>query len=358
MSNSEVEVSTWVLAIFMMLSCISAARMEVSEAYSHYSTSTKFYSSDNYLKCTFDEQVTVSSTEEISDLIKLYTSREQPVKIRATRRGFHSGMGFVCSGKRGSSYAEYHKVVDGGETTSITVLLHLLNRVVEADGERHQLTVEAGMTLRELTLTAEANDMSVPLGALSLYANLTVGGVILSSAHGSGYQTTSSLGDLVRKVKWVDARGEIIVSDLETEHGAKEGRALVGGLGLLGVVTEITLQLQPNTRTVVEVRKDLNDTNMVAEVLKSLEEETPHVITFWRPDFGMYKAVLFTQVEEGEYDPATMPEFYPNGSIALLTSVDEHDANTMKELLFGWENDVKDESPSADVLNTGWDGFR
>jgi len=154
-------------------------------------------------------------------------------------------------------------------------------------------------------------------------------------------------------VKWVDASGKIIESEMQTEQGAREVRALVGGLGLLGIVTEFTLQLQPNSRTIVEVRKNLEDTHMVGELKKLLEEETPHVISIWRPDFGRYKAVLWTQVEEKDYDAATMPTFYPNGSIALLTATDEQTANSTKELMAAWESDVRDESPSADVLNSG-----
>lgn len=359
--NPGVKTSTWVVGIFMMLtSCVAAGgasestRMRVSEAYSHHDSSTTLYSSDNYLKCNSDEQLSVSSTEEISDLIKRYTSRTEPVKIRATRRGFHSSLAFVCSGKRGSSHPEYHEFTAlPDHTAAITVLLHLMNRVVSVDGSRHQLTVEAGMTLRELTLAAEANAMSVPAGALSIYANLTVGGSILASAHGSGYRTTSSLSDLVRKVKWVNAKGEILLSDVKTERGAKEVNALVEGLGLLGIVTELTLQLQANSRTVVEVRKGLKDGNIAAELKGMLEEETPHVTAFWRPDFGTYKAVLWKQVEEGEFNPATMPKFYPNGSIALINPFNEEVATAFKEVMAAWEDDPKDESPSADVVNAG-----
>ncbi|KAG0606949.1 hypothetical protein M758_9G181600 [Ceratodon purpureus] len=361
MFDSEVRTSIWLLGTIMMLSCVSAgkspgftidsAKIGVSEAYSHDDTSTTLYSSDNYLKCTSDQQVTVNSTQDLSDLIKLYTSSKKPVKIRATRRGFHSSMGFVCSGKRGSSYAEYHKVIDNHVITSITVLLHLMNRIVTVDCEHHQLTVEAGMTLRELTLAAEANHMSVLAGSLPVYANLTVGGVIMASAHGTGYRRSSSVGDLVRKVKWVNGKGEIIVSDLQTKHGAKEVRALVGGLGLLGIVTEVTLQLQPYSRSIVEVRKDLKDKNIVDDLKKMIKHETPAVIAFWRPDFGTYKSVLWTQVNESEYSAAKMPKFYPNGSIELFTAVDDHLANTVKEVMAAWENDAKDESPSANVLN-------
>ncbi|KAG0610744.1 hypothetical protein M758_7G088100 [Ceratodon purpureus] len=351
MLSWRAQASTWLLGMFMVLSCCvpagGTAATGVSEAYSHNDSSTRLYSSDNFLKCNFDQQVTVRTTQEISDLIKHYANHEA-VRIRATRHGFHSSMGFVCAGKRGSSYAAYHNVnPDDDSVTSIMVLLHLMNNVVSVDSERHLLTVEAGMTIRELALAAEAHDLSVPAGALPAYANLTVGGVVSTSAHGTGYRTISTLGGLVTKVKWVNAKGEII----ESEQGSKEMKALVGGLGLLGIVTELTLQLQPNSRTVVEVRKGLDDTNMVADVKKILQEETPHVMVIWRPDVGMYAATSWKQVEEGEYDAATMPKFYPNGTIALMVPVDEQAATSLKELITAWEDDPRDESPTADVLN-------
>lgn len=109
-----------------------------------------------------------------------------------------------------------------------------MNRVVSVDPEHHQLTIEAGMTVLELANAAEANNMSIRAGAFSVYSNLTVGGIITASAHGSGLGTVSSLGNLVTKIKWVNAEGEIIVSDSKTEGGTKQVNALVGGLGLLG----------------------------------------------------------------------------------------------------------------------------
>ena len=54
----------------------------------------------------------------------------------------------------------------------------------------------------------------------------------------------------VTQLTWVNGWGEIVVSDA----GSPEVAALVGGLGLLGVVTEVTLQLQPLSFTVVETR--------------------------------------------------------------------------------------------------------
>lgn len=316
----------------------------VSEALSHDNSDTTLYSADNYLKCNSLQHVTPKSTEEIATLIKGYTSHPEHVTIRATRPGFHSSAGFVCSGKRGSSKAEFH---DDNSETGVTVLMQFMNRVAGVDAERKQMTVESGMTLLQLVNAAEANGMSVPAGALSIYANLTVGGVILSSAHGSGFGTVGSLGDLVTAVKWVNAKGEIVVSDLERSE--KEVRALVGGLGLLGIATEFTLQLQANSRTILEVRKGLSDENIVADLKKMMETETPHVIVFWRPDFGNYKTIMFTEVTEGNEKVA--PKFYPKGKIAYLTEVDGQIANAWGELLAKWEEDAAEESASAEVMN-------
>ena len=124
----------------------AAATTGVSEGFSHEDTDTILYSSDSYLKCTSDLHVTPTTTEEVSERIKLYSakrSNNDPVKIRATRRVFHSSAGFVCPGDRANS-KEYtnddsksHED-DAGAAISITMLMHRLNHVVEVDAERHR----------------------------------------------------------------------------------------------------------------------------------------------------------------------------------------------------------------------------
>jgi L-gulonolactone oxidase len=203
----------------------------------------------------------------------------------------------------------------------------------------------------DLAEAAEANGMSVRAGAFSIYANLTVGGVILASAHGSGLGTINSLGSLVTKVKWVNGKGEILVSDSATEAGAEEVKALVGGLGLLGIVTEFTLQLEPPSRTVVETRNNLDDTHIVADVSKMLEEETPHVIVYWRPDFGTYRAIMWTQVLDGSAgESSEEPAFRLD---LHLHPLEDRMASALNELMAAWEDDTAEESPIADVLNSG-----
>lgn len=337
-----------------MLLCAWSAQAElVSEALSQGGDSaTTLYSADGYLKCVSGLHLTVTSTEDVSSLLKLYNSSDHPVKIRASRRGFHSTAGFVCPGTRGSTKLEadasIENEVDDG-VTSITLLLHLMNHVVAVDAEQHQLTVEAGMTLFDLVEAAEAHNMSVIAGALSIYGNLTVGGVISASAHGSGRGATCSLGDLVVKVKWVNARGEINVS----EKGSNELKALVGGLGLLGIITEFTLQLQPPSMTVVESRVDLDDANIVSELEAMMKHETPHVISFWRPDLGIYRANLYTHVSSQEVLPASAPPFDPEARPTAMAAIDTRIASSQREMMAAWANDPDSESLNAGACAAG-----
>ena len=214
------------------------------------------------------------------------------------------------------------------------------------------------MTQFDLAEAAEANGLSVRACAFSVYGNLTVGGVILASAHGSGLGTFTSLGSLVTKVKWVNGKGEILLSDSATEAGAEEVKALVGGLGLLGIATEFTLQLEPPSRTVLESRSNLDDAHIVADVSKMLEEETSHVILLWRPDLGTYRAFMWTQViDESASNPAggpsEEPAFESNPWSGYLAPLEDHLASALNKLMAAWEEDTAEESPIADELNSG-----
>jgi FAD/FMN-containing dehydrogenase len=226
-----------------------------------------------------------------------------------------------------------------------------MNRVISVDTELHQLTVEAGITLQTMVDAAQANRMSMTAGVSPAYGNLSLGGVISTSAHGSGLGVASIIGDLVTKLKWVNGRGEVIISDTATEQGAKEVEALVGGLGLLGILTEVTLQLRPLSYTIVETRNHLDDTNMVSELISMLRFENPNTIVQWKPEFKEYTAVLFKEVDSLPASGA--PPFLPNAKSNIMHAADDEIAGVVKDVLAAWDADPDEESPVANVLNSG-----
>ena len=189
----------------------------------------------------------------------------------------------------------------------VALLTDALDAVLEVQpAPASRVRVQAGMTVGQLLAAASAVNLSVPVGALPSFSGLTLGGALATAAHGSG---PSSLADMVVEATWVDGTGTVHTSSLlpgEGEVGsgrnsgsgsgtaadiadANAGRALIGGLGLTGVVTELLLQLQPPTLTHALAALDVPDADLAADV-RDLLRSTPHVTVVWRPDLKRYSA--------------------------------------------------------------------
>lgn len=70
--------------------------------------------------------------------------------------------------------------------------------------------------------------------------------------------------DIVTHIKFVDGTGKI----RQTARSSNIGRGLAGGLGMLGVITEVTLQLQPGLGKTRSWGTGIrSDANMAAELL-------------------------------------------------------------------------------------------
>jgi FAD/FMN-containing dehydrogenase len=72
----------------------------------------------------------------------------------------------------------------------------------------------------------------------------------------------------VLDLTWVNAKGEEHTSSRYSD----EGRALVGGVGLLGIITEVTLQLEPATFIRVDTPKfHATDRNLYVDIQAMLK---------------------------------------------------------------------------------------
>lgn len=66
-----------------------------------------------------------------------------------------------------------------------------MRRVLSRKG--HFVTVQAGMTQTELINYANSQQLTLPLGVLPAYNDLTVGGMLSTGAHAQGPQGSSNL---------------------------------------------------------------------------------------------------------------------------------------------------------------------
>lgn len=179
---------------------------------------------------------------------------------------FHSTTSFVCPNQVSSTPGNGSSARQQ-KTISVGVLQDRMNKTVSYDPTKHTMTIQAGMKLREFAAEATRVGMSVHVGSLPAYAGLTVGGVLSTGGHGSGDQATSNICDTLISLTWVDHQGNIRKS---ARHD-KEGKMFCGGMGLIGLITELEVQLTPPTHTKLITRYLSNDTNLVDDIEKMLK---------------------------------------------------------------------------------------
>ncbi len=116
--------------------------------------------------------------------------------------------------------------------------LERCNRVLDADAD--SVTVQAGIRLRDLNAELARRGLSLPV--LGTTAQQTVAGATATGTHGTGVGF-GGLSTLIRSLELVTADGETLrVSDSENAEFLPAARA---SLGLLGVVTQVTLACEP-----------------------------------------------------------------------------------------------------------------
>ena len=125
--------------------------------------------------------------------------------------------------------------------------LHLdmrrLNSVLSLDKIQRRLTVQAGITWREIQEFIDPHDLAVKI--MQTYSNFTVGGSLSVNVHGR-YIGEGPLVRSVESIKLVLADGSLV--EASPSHNSEIFYGAIGGYGGLGVIVEATLQLVPNER--------------------------------------------------------------------------------------------------------------
>ena len=134
----------------------------------------------------------------------------------------------------------------GGQTASefgLQLDMRDLDDVVAFSPERAEITVQAGMTWRELQDVIDPHDLSVKI--MQTYANFTVGGSVSVNVHGR-YIGHGPIISSVKKLQLVLADGSVVTASPQID--SELYYAAVGGYGGIGVVTEVTLDLARNEK--------------------------------------------------------------------------------------------------------------
>ncbi len=132
----------------------------------------------------------------------------------------------------------------GGQVASpdsLHVDMRAMNRVLTVDPESRVARLQAGATWRDLQEAIDKHDLSVSI--MQSFSNFTIGGSVSVNCHGR-YVNKGPLVNSVRAIQLVDARGQVH----ELTSDSPVFRGVFGGYGGLGVVTEVELDIDQNSR--------------------------------------------------------------------------------------------------------------
>ncbi|UFS58021.1 D-arabinono-1,4-lactone oxidase [Subtercola endophyticus] len=228
----------------------------------------------------------------------------------------------VAASPRVRSLGTRHSFNDIADSTGDLVSLVDLPPEVSIDADARTVTVAAGTRYGALAVALQAEGWALHnMGSLP---HISVAGAVSTATHGSGNRN-GNLATAVAGLEFVAGRGELV--SVTREHPAFAG--MVVSLGALGVITRVTLDIQPT----FDVRQDVYIDLPWDALLESFEEVTGSaysvsVFTNWLGDTaeGLW---LKTRLVDGE--PRSLPGtlFGATASVSKATSpADEGRDNT------------------------------
>ena len=134
-----------------------------------------------------------------------------------------------------------HCFNDIADTPDTQLSLDHMRGVVSLDTARHQVTIEGGA--RYSDISPWLHDHGYALHNLASLPHITVAGACATATHGSGAKL-GNLATAVAAIEFINAEGDLVTLSRERNADTFPGAAV--NLGALGVLTKLTLDLQPS----------------------------------------------------------------------------------------------------------------
>jgi FAD/FMN-containing dehydrogenase len=196
----------------------------------------------------------------------------------------------------------------GGQTASeraVQIDMREYNKILNLSTTTKEITVQAGIRWRDIQDYIDPHNLSVKI--MQTYSNFTVGGSLSVNVHGRYI----GLGPIILSVKQfriVLADGSVVVAS-PTEHPDIFYSA-IGGMGGIGVITEVTLELADNSN--VERSREKVTTGAYGEYFKEYVRSNPNVLfhngDMYPPDFEDVSAVSWSVTDKA---PTTESRLIP-----------------------------------------------
>ncbi len=168
----------------------------------------------------------------------------QPASVTEVQDAVRSVSGMRALGTRHS----FNGIADSAAAQVSTLQL----KDIKLDADAHTVTVGSGLRYGELALHLDAQGFA--LHNLASLPHISVGGACATATHGSGVGN-GNMATAVTAVEFVSADGR--VHSLSRARDGERFAGAVVALGALGIVTHLTLAVQPRYEMTQVVYRDL-----------------------------------------------------------------------------------------------------
>jgi xylitol oxidase len=225
-----------------------------------------------------DRLYVAKSFDEVQDFVK----KQAKLKVLGTRHCFNN-------------------IADSKDSF---LSLKPLDEIVALDPQAHSVTVDAGITYGQLAPLL--HDKGFALGNLASLPHISVAGACSTATHGSG-EKNGNLATAVSALEFVTATGDLV--KLSRQQDTDFFNGAVVGLGALGVITKITLDIQPTYQMRQYVYENLSFSAMKNH-FDAIQASAYSVSLFTDWQNQRFSEVwLKSRVEKGQAFNAT-PEFF------------------------------------------------
>ncbi|MCL1124834.1 D-arabinono-1,4-lactone oxidase [Shewanella surugensis] len=209
------------------------------------------------------------SVEEVQQVVLAALNEGQ--KVMTGNRKFASQIDAACVG-------------DG----QVQITLENMNNIVAFDASSMTVTVQGGMRFNDLNDFLRSQELSVNM--VTELGIFTIGGMLGSGTHGSTLTKKSNmLADYITQMKIVDGLGEVRTLTGEALNAARVN------LGVLGVVVEATIQLEPGFKVSADVQGYRSDDGL-EDIILDIARDNYSANIAWFPGIGRYATTLYNEV--------------------------------------------------------------
>jgi xylitol oxidase len=195
----------------------------------------------------------------------------------------------------------FNNIADSKDTF---LSLKPLDEIVSLDPKAHTVTVDAGITYGQLSPLLDAKGFA--LHNLASLPHISVAGACSTATHGSG-EKNGNLATAVSALEFVTAGGDVVKLSRQQDTNFFQGAVV--GLGALGVITKITLDIQPTYQMRQYVYENLSFT-AIKDHFDAIQAAAYSVSLFTDWQNQRFSEVwLKTRTEKGQAFGAK-PEFF------------------------------------------------